>query len=234
MGLKRIPVKKCYTLLTGTCNSRNNFICYRKTNLQSLDSGQFHNKEEERKLLLHISQGDEAAFSLIVRKYTGIVYPYLLYWVKNAHRAEDLTQDVFIRLWDKRHHLAQVENFGGYIYITARNIATAALDKHLLEMEELNTDKLYELTTQPARLLEVKELSAALNRGIDALPPRRKEVFLLSRMKDMTYDAIAEQLNISRSAVRQHIVEALVFLRHYLQQHAGVIVSVFWILLLIG
>lgn len=183
------------------------------------------NKEQEKELISNLVQGDQGAFAQLVRNYTRIVYPYLLYWTKNTQQAEELTQDVFLRLWEKRAKLVNVENFGGYLYTITRNLAKAALDKQLLKTQELLTDNLYTLIHQPAPSLEYKELAATLEKAIAALPPRRKEVFLLSRQEEMTYDAIAEHLGISRSAVRQHIVEALVFLRHYIKKHSGIIVS---------
>lgn len=182
-------------------------------------------KIREKALIQRIAQGDQAAFNQMVRRYTRIIYPYLLHWVKNAQRAEELTQDVFIRLWDKRQKLEAVENFGGYLYVTTRHIAIAALNMNITGTEEIQADKLQHLLSSPAPPIEMKELAIILNQGIQQLPPRRKEVFLLSRMEGMTYDAIATQLNISRSAVRQHIVESLVFLRHYLKKNADVIVS---------
>lgn len=187
------------------------------------------NKEKELFLLERISAGNQDAFAQLVRQYTRVVYAYLLYWLKNAQMAEELTQDVFMRLWDKRDKLTQVKNFGGYFYITTRNIAMTVLEKRLVQEEATDTDTLnsllsHYLPTTP-HLLEIKELSKMLDQAIGALPPRRKEVFLLSRMEGMTYEAIAVKLQISRSAVRQHIVEALVFLRHYLKENAGIIVS---------
>lgn len=187
------------------------------------------NKEKELFLLERISAGNQDAFAQLVRQYTRVVYAYLLYWLKNAQMAEELTQDVFMRLWDKRDKLTQVKNFGGYLYITTRNIAMTVLEKRLVQEEATDTDTLnsllsHYLPTTP-HLLEIKELSKMLDQAIGALPPRRKEVFLLSRMEGMTYEAIAVKLQISRSAVRQHIVEALVFLRHYLKENAGIIVS---------
>ncbi|QEC43328.1 RNA polymerase sigma factor [Pseudobacter ginsenosidimutans] len=186
-------------------------------------------KEKELLLLEDISVGNQAAFAQLVRQYTRIVYPYLLYWLKNAQMAEELTQDVFMRLWEKRDKLTHVKNFGGYLYITTRNIAMAVLEKRLVQEEATNPDTLNSLLSHTLpdspQLLEMKELSKLLDQAIGALPPRRKEVFLLSRMEGMTYEAIAVKLQISRSAVRQHIVEALVFLRHYLKENAGIIVS---------
>jgi RNA polymerase sigma-70 factor (family 1) len=179
----------------------------------------------EKELLEKAAVGDQRAFAQIVEKYTDIVYPYLIYWLKNAHLAEEITQDVFVRLWKNRHKLAAMENFGGYVYTITRNRANTALKAELLGLEELPEDKLYDLVNQPQTTLETKELSIILDQAIAELSPRRKEVFELSRNEHLTYEEIAERLGISRSAVRQHIVEALVFLRHYIKEKAGIIVS---------
>jgi RNA polymerase sigma-70 factor (ECF subfamily) len=65
--------------------------------------------------------------------------------------------------------------------------------------------------------MEYRQLSDALRRGIDQLPARRKEIFLMSRFDGKTYDEIASHLDISKSAVNKNIVEALVFLRTFLR-----------------
>ncbi|MBO9573858.1 MAG: RNA polymerase sigma-70 factor [Chitinophagaceae bacterium] len=180
---------------------------------------------DEKELLQKVAIGDQQAFALIVEKYTDVVYPYLIYWVKNAQLAEEITQDVFVRLWKNRHKLAAMDNFAGYVYVTTRNRANTALKAELLKFEESPEDKLYDPVNHPQSHLEAKELLNMLDRAIDSLPARRKQVFELSRKEDLTYEEIAEQLGISRSAVRQHIVEALVFLRHYIKEKTGIVVS---------
>jgi len=179
----------------------------------------------EAELLTRAATGDQRAFAEIVDHYTNIVYPYLLYWLKQAQLAEEITQDVFMRIWKNRQKLPQIENFPGYVYVITRNRANTVLKEQLLKMEELAPDKLHQLLQEIPSTLEVKELATLIEKAIDALPPRRKEVFYLSRIEGLTYEEIAERLGISRSAVRQHIVEALVFLRHYLKEHGGVIIS---------
>jgi RNA polymerase sigma-70 factor (ECF subfamily) len=198
-----------------------------------LDAGTAHNNQEEHALLERIAADDQAAFGQLVDKYTNIIYPYLLHWLKRAHEAEELTQDIFLRLWRNRAKLPDIDNFAGYVFVIARNRLNSALRERLLASETITEDKLSSLLADPSRSLEGKELAVILHQAIESLPPRRKEVFLLSRSEELTYEAIAERLGISRSAVRQHIVEALVFLRHYLKEHAGIFVSLvgwlFWL-----
>jgi RNA polymerase sigma-70 factor (ECF subfamily) len=188
----------------------------------------------ENEILLRVAEGDEKAFALIVDHYTDIIYPHLLSYIKNAEKAEEITQDIFLRIWNNRTRLAAMENFPGYVYIITRNRAKTAFKEQLADRAKVVIDPLSDiLADAEAVSLEVKELHRVLQQAIENLPPRRKEVFLLSRVENLTYDQIAAQLNISRSAVRQHIVEALVFLRSYLKETLGMIVShTGWILLI--
>ncbi|MGE9313052.1 RNA polymerase sigma factor [Niabella sp. CJ426] len=182
------------------------------------------NNEDE--ILLRVAEGDEKAFAVIVDHYTDIIYPHLLSFIKNAEKAEEITQDIFLRIWNNRKKLAGIENFAGYVYVITRNRAKTAFKEQLASRTTELVDPLNDILADPEAVsLEVKELQRVLQQAIDNLPPRRKEVFLLSRVENLTYDQIAAQLNISRSAVRQHIVEALVFLRSYLKEKLGIIVS---------
>ena len=184
----------------------------------------------EKELLLRVADGDQQAFAGIVQHYTRIIYPMLLSYLKDAGQAEEITQDIFMRVWKNKERLPGMDNFAGYVYVIARNRANSALKERLSHASTAAIDTLYTLSTPPAASLELKELADVLYKAIDALPPRRKEVFMLSRMENLTYEAIAARLNISRSAVRQHMVEALVFLRHYLKERMGIIVSgLLWI-----
>lgn len=190
---------------------------------------------QEKELLAQIAGGDQRAFALIVSRYTKVIYPHLLSYVKNAQKAEEITQDVFLRIWNNREKLTDIENFSGYIYVIARNRALTALKERLADAATASVDQLQDLLTRPESVpVELKELAIVLDEAINALPPRRKEVFMLSRKEGLTYEEIAGRLHISRSTVRQHIVEALAFLRNYLKEKLGIIVSIFVWLLLYG
>lgn len=184
--------------------------------------------EDEKHLLEQIAGGDERAFSIIMNRYANRIYAYLIYWLKQPELAEEILQDIFTSLWKYRDNITGIDNFPGYIFVITRNRAKAALKQQMLGSQPINPDHLYKLTYAQTgqQELESKELMEILQRGIDQLPARRKEVFFLSRKEDLTYEEIAQRLGISRSAVRQHIVEALVFLRHYLKKNAGIIVSI--------
>lgn len=189
----------------------------------------------EHLLLQQISTGDQQAFSRLVNRYTKILFPYLLSWVKNTQQVEEIVQDVFVQIWKKRDQLVQIGNFSGYLYIIARNRAIAVLKEQLIKPESIQNDVIDNLLSAPQSNMETKELGEIINKAIDALPARRKEVFTLSREEKLTYEEIAERLRISRSTVREHIVEALVFLRMYLREHGDIILAVLpWVVLFVS
>jgi RNA polymerase sigma-70 factor (family 1) len=180
----------------------------------------------EQEILPLVAAGDERAFSRIVERYTSVIYAHLLMYLKNPSKAEEATQDIFMSIWRNREKLSGMENFSGYIYVITRNRVYTIIREQVLRTIEPPEDKLESLLSGPETQLQFKELLHTIHNGIEQMPPRRKEVFELSRWKDMTYDQIADQLGISKNSVKLHIKEALAFLRHYLSQKLDVIVPV--------
>jgi RNA polymerase sigma-70 factor (family 1) len=178
----------------------------------------------EKELFPLIANGDERAFSVIVARYTSIVYAHLLIYLKDGQRAEEITQDIFMSIWRNRQKLPGMENFPGYVYVITRNKVLTIIKEKLFATPEPPSDLLASLLASPDSPVQLKELLQTIQKGIDLLPNRRKEVFKLSRQENLTYEEIAEQLNISKNAVKQHITEALVFLRNYLKKEMDVII----------
>lgn len=154
------------------------------------------------------------------------VYRHLLLYLKNAHAAQELAQDVFMIIWKNREKLAGMENFAGYLYVITRNKSIKAMQEILTNMEEPPEDMVQTLLQQPESAAEYKDLQRILYEGIDSMPARRKQVFTLSRVEQLSYKEIADQLNISTNAVKFHIIEGLVFLRTFIKEKTGIIVII--------
>jgi RNA polymerase sigma-70 factor (family 1) len=176
-------------------------------------------------LLHQVAEGNQKAFRQVVEHYTPVVFQHLLTYVKNVSLAEELTQDIFLSIWRNREKLAGMENFSGYVYVSTRNRTYQVFRNTIKSSEVPPHDMLHSLLDTPEKAVELKELVNILHKAIDQLPPRRKEVFMLSRFDNLTYEEIAAQLGISRSAVNQHISEAIVFLRTYLKEEAGIVTT---------
>ncbi|MBC9909437.1 RNA polymerase sigma factor [Chitinophaga varians] len=181
-----------------------------------LDSNHLY---KEQQLLQRIAAGEEASFSVLVDIYWPRVYGHALAYAKSLSVAEELTQDVFMDIWNSREKLPAIENFANYLFIITRNRIFKAVRKKLDETEALEDVHSAEDIWLPDHQAEFKEIHALLLKGIGDLPPARRQVFTMSRIDGKSYEEICRELNISRNTVKEHIVKALNFLRNYLTQH---------------
>lgn len=172
-----------------------------------------HNEPE---LLHSVACGDQRAFALLIDSYGASVYAHVLTYLKNTVRAEEITQDIFLTVWNHREQLPTIQNFRGYLFVLTRNRTISAFREKVLQCTEAREDDL-QTDTDPGRMLEYRQLSEVMQLGINQLPERRRQVFTMSRFDGKTYEEIAADLNISKSAVNKHIIEALGFLRTFLR-----------------
>ncbi|WP_169817158.1 RNA polymerase sigma factor [Flavobacterium glycines] len=177
------------------------------------------NPSNESALLLCIASGDELSYTRLVERYWQKVLQHALSFVKSYPVAEELTQDVFIQIWEKRNKLAEVNSFENYLFIVSRNLIISHIRKKLIETDSLKDQKLQELFFKPDEQYEFEELVKILNEGAALLPEPRRSVFLLSRMEGRDADYISKKLGIATRTVRWHLLQALNFLRSYLHNH---------------
>jgi len=127
--------------------------------------------------------------------------------------AEDITQDIFVKIWDKREHLTEIEKFGSYLFRMAQNYAINAFRKTAVEtaaLSHLQSEPEYNSTDN---YLSEKETSALLHKAISRLSTQQKLVYTLSREEGLKYEEIARRLNVSPSTVKNHMLAALHALR---------------------
>jgi len=185
----------------------------------------------EKEVFNRIAAGEERAFSLVVEQYSARIYAFVLAWLKKPVTAEEVTQDILLSVWKHRTELPAIINFQGWLYTITRNKTFSAFRK-LLQHDQLpGTDEVEDPIHSPLAALEYRELTQILNQGIAQLPPRRQQVFRMSRFEGKSYDEIARVLGISRSAVNQHIVESIVFLRNWLHHETGLVAWTAFLLL---
>lgn len=171
---------------------------------------------EENSLLLKVAAGDSVAFGELVKQRWQKVLQHALTFVKSYQVAEELTQDVFIQLWEKREKLTEVKSFDNYLFIVSKNLIITHVRKKLVETNSLKDQKLEELFFKPDEQFEFKELVSIIQEGADLLLEPRKSVFLLSRMEGKDSDFISAELGIAKRTVRWHLAEALNFLRTHI------------------
>ncbi|WP_276500106.1 RNA polymerase sigma factor [Terrimonas pollutisoli] len=180
----------------------------------------------ERELLLLISRDDQAAFTILLRGYWNKVYTQAISYLKSSELAQEITQDVFLKIWFSRERLSEVQSFSDYLFIISRNEIISALRKKNTQIVEL-PGQLEEVLLQPDKQLHYKESYTKMLGLIDQLPPTRKKVFMLSRLEGKSYEEIGTELGISRNGVKDHIVKALNFLRMHFNSHEQLLLMLF-------
>ena len=185
-----------------------------------LDITELHN---ERELLAQVAAGDETAFRTMLRFYHPRVFSHALTFTKSYPEAEEITQDIFLRIWQQREKLPEIENFRNYLYISGRNQIISAMRKQIMKTDTAAEDPMEDILI-PDQQYQYKETYALILKAVDKLPPRQKEVFTMSRLEHLSHEQIAEKLNISKAAVNWHIVQALNTLRAYLASYPEVLI----------
>lgn len=178
------------------------------------------NTETERELLTLVASGDVRAYARLFAAYRGRVYFHALSFLKSPQLAEEITTDIFVKVWDQRQKLTEIKSFPAWLFILGRNHLLTELRRKLVETTDVNQEQaLYEDLLLPDQQYEYRETYRVIMEGVALLPPQQKAVFTLNRLEAQSHEAIAQQLGITKRTVRFHMVTALNFLRVYAREH---------------
>ncbi|MEJ2880677.1 RNA polymerase sigma-70 factor [Pedobacter sp. GR22-6] len=177
---------------------------------------------DESVLLARIAIGDEHAFRKVFEHYQANMYTFAQKITRSNSDAEEVVQDIFMKVWFDRNHLLSVENFGAYLNRLVRNHAlnllrhAAVVTKAKAAIELSSSDN--DLGTQQA--LDYKETKELLDNVLNRLPEQQRRVYALCHLEGLKYDEVAAQLNISSDTVHYHMKLALATIRKHFKQHA--------------
>jgi RNA polymerase sigma-70 factor (ECF subfamily) len=174
------------------------------------------------------------AFEAFVREQYPSLCSYALRYVRARDVAEEVVQDVLLRVWMQRDRAVQVD-IATYVY---RSVANAAISRLRTEKAILERDRALALDANgrgaTVQQYSTEQLEADIQRAIESLPERCRMVFLLNRDAGLSYAAIAERLGIATKTVESHMVKALRDLRKALGAHLAVTLSLAGLTRLIG
>jgi RNA polymerase sigma-70 factor (family 1) len=173
----------------------------------------------ENSLLGRVADGDQQAFRQVFDSYWPKVYQKAYYLLKSAELSQDLSQEVFVKIWEKREHLRNVERFDAYLFMTLRNLFIDALRKKVTEevdIDNVDEGKLPADDADGAKKMEYRELEELIHHAIDDLPGQMQTVFRLSRFEGLTHRQIALEMNISKVTSQNYLVRALTHIRNFI------------------
>lgn len=182
-------------------------------------------QQEDMNLLIALKEGNEAAFIKVYNQYRRKVYTYAYQLCKLADTAEEIVQEVFIKVWLKRDQINAELSFDPYIKKITVNHVLNHLKKisreRTLQEQVFRTIETSSNRTED-HLLE-KELLKIYHEAIDRLPKQKKLIYQLSRVEELSHDEISQKLNISKNTVKNHIVESSRSIREYVNKNGSMI-----------
>ena len=184
---------------------------------------------DEQALLQRTAEGDREAFSILYTHYYTGLYRFVFFILRSPEDSEEIIQDVFLKIWVKRHTLTGIRSFEDYLFRMAKNRifdstkqsqTRRKLNRHIAPNTEEGADS-------PFDDLLFQQYHETAQDAINQLPQRRREIFLMNARDELTAREIAVLLNVSLPVVKKQLHEARHFIKEYLRRNAG------WILFFI-
>ena len=167
----------------------------------------------EKQLVEKIIQSDQSAFKTIFEQYSKPIFQFLCRKLNNKDEAEDLVQEVFIRVWNSREKLDANKSFKSYLYTIANNIAIDYYRKNKKSMLNIEDYEYQCIYFEDGNF----DIPNHIKKEINKLTPMQKNVFYLSRFEGLSNNEISEMLGLSKRTVENHISRALKKLKENLQ-----------------
>jgi RNA polymerase sigma-70 factor (ECF subfamily) len=167
----------------------------------------------ESEWIIKIREIDADAFKRLFETYCQALIYFAWRYVKSTQIAENIVQDVFLKIWLNRTKLNPALKIRSYLYKAVKNQAMQHLRKAKFENRKENIQTLDSSTKSPEDRLDEEEIAISVQRAISELPPKSRLIFTMSKYSNLTYSEIAEIQNISVKTVEAHIGRALKLLR---------------------
>lgn len=177
---------------------------------------------EEQLLLRALSRGDEKAFEVLFMRYFPRVKRFITGLLQDEATAEDFSQDILLRIWQKREEMAKVENLNAYLYQASRHAVYQYLRHVLLvnEYGEKQQNAFSRNLNDGRETIEenmfAEELLLIIQNTVEQMPPQRRKIYEMSRNDGKSNGEIAQLLAINKRTVENHLTQALADIRKVL------------------
>lgn len=173
----------------------------------------FKTLENESLLVRSLSKGNLLAFNTLYGEYSGRLYRFAIGYLKSEAEAEELVQEVFTIIWEKRAELKEELSFKSFLFTIAFNIIRKHFRTKSYLSEYFKTGIGSDLDMHTSQKINYDSLYQYITKLVEQLPERRKEIFIKSRLEGRSIKEIAEELKISHKTVENQLTDALKFIR---------------------
>ena len=172
----------------------------------------------------NLRKGEHKAFEMLFKEWYVPMCQYAVSILHDEEEAQDVVQKFFCKLWDKHSEINIRTSLKSYLYRSIHNECLNIIKKRKIKADYIEYASLAETNQdKPDKQMIINELEGNIQRAIEKLPPRCREIFLLSRMNNMPYLAIAKSLEIAVGTVETQMVKALRLLRNELKDYLHVL-----------
>ncbi|SDG27717.1 RNA polymerase sigma factor [Chitinophaga filiformis] len=186
----------------------------------------------EKALFLRIAEGEESAFRELYRLYGRLLFPFLIKLTASQDTADEIIQEVFLRVWLYRHTLPTIDHPRAWIFKIASNQAYTWLQKNMRATQAIRLHQDEQPTADnPVEVnLTVNDIRALVQQAIAELPPQRRRIYLLQREHGLKPAEIASELGISVSTVKNTLLVATKAIREKVEKGGYL---PYWLILLL-
>lgn len=177
--------------------------------------------KEERLLVLQLKEGNQASFKKLYGTYAPVLYGFSRKYLQSQEDAEEIVQEVFLRIWEKKDNIDENQSFSSYIIQAAKHRIFNGFRKKVNQQAYLDfliyaDSPSKNFTEQEVDYQDVKQKA---EKAIESMPPKRQEIFRMSRELGLKNKEIAEKLQISIKTVENQMGQALKYLRDELSDY---------------
>lgn len=193
------------------------------------------NLTSEKELVKRLKNSDQSAFREIFYRYKDKLLSYCFRYTKSEAIAEEIIDDVLVKIWTNREYINPDLSFNNYLYTITRNHSLNFLKK-AASNASLRENLFYyfeQCHCRPEDQLIYNDLTHIAEEAIASLPPQRRLIYQMSRKQAMSYEEIANHLGISKYTVKNQLVKALKSIRIYLSTHTEMDICLIYALLII-
>lgn len=177
------------------------------------------------------SEGDRLAYGKLYSQYYPQLYNSLAYISKSSEEAQEIIQDVFLKIWTTKESLIMVRSFEDYVFTLSKNLLIDRLRRKKTGLKVIRSimDLPVNQGSSPEQQLVFKQYYSTALAALDQLPDQKKQIFLLRTQEGMRLARIAEQMGMPLPTVKKHLYSATYFIKEYLRKHGeGIILFLFF------
>lgn len=177
-------------------------------------------------LINQLRDGDQLAFTKLYDSYSKPLYCNILRMVKDEAIAEELLQDLFLKIWTSRENIDPEKSFKSFLYKVAENLVYTHFRKITMNNRMIDqlTSAPAEYGQSPEEMLIRKEGHKLLRMAIESLSPQRRRIYTLCKLENKSYEEVSHELGVSPATIQDHIVKGNKAVKKYLDLHRDIAV----------